>query len=233
MFTDNQEKKLLTTSSEEKMSVDLEISGQILFRNVPIKNALIEFVVHGANGETLLNLGKTFTASNGHFFFSQKIPLSYRGQDIGVRICVYSTPSIHGKPFPIFFGSESFLLSPCRNTYDLGGIYLQLAWSFCERPLFFVGKVFKRNHDESVLTGKVVQVRTPNGHVIAEAPISIDGSYHIYTYADGRLPEYTKVMLCVIDKGRTLKEVENLIDPLEYIYEASLEIEDSDLLINS
>jgi len=233
MLTDKQEKKLLIATPEEKLSVNLEISGSILFRNVPIKNALIEFIVHGVNGETLLNLGKTFTASNGHFYFSQKIPLSFRGQDVGVRVCVYSTPSVHGKPFPIFFGSESFLLSPCRNVYDLGGIYLQLAWSFCERPLFFVGKVLKKNHDESVLTGKIVQIRTPNGHVLAEAAISIDGSYHIYTYADGRVPEYTKILLCVVDKGRTLSELENFINPLDYIYETNIEIDDPELTINA
>ncbi len=71
-------------SSIEKLTVSLEVSGTVLFKDTPIKNSVIELVVHGLNGETLLNLGKTLSGPTGHFYFRNDIPLSFRGRDIGV-----------------------------------------------------------------------------------------------------------------------------------------------------
>lgn len=211
-------------SSVEKLTANLEVSGTVLFKDAPIKNAVIELVVHGLNGETLLNLGKTLSGPTGHFYFRNDIPLSFRGRDIGVRICTYSTPSSFGKPFPIFFGAESFLFLPHQNTYELGKIQLPLGWSFCERPLFFCGRVKEKNNQDGVSSGKMAQLQTSNGYILAETPVSIDGSYHIYTYGDGRIPEYAKLLVCICDKGKTLSKTEVFADPFTNVYGKDIEI---------
>jgi len=215
-----QEKQL----SAEKLTVSLEVSGNVLFKDTPIKNAVIELVVHGLNGETLLNLGKTLSGPTGHFYFKNDIPLSFRGRDIGIRICTYSTPSSFGKPFPIFFGAESFLFLPHQNTYDLGKIQLPLGWSFCERPLFFSGKVKEKNNEDGVSSGKIAQLQTSNGYILAQTPVSIDGSYHIYTYGDGRIPEYAKLVIGICDKGKVFSSAEVFVEPFTHAYERDVEI---------
>ncbi|MFA6378663.1 MAG: hypothetical protein WCX16_02645 [Candidatus Omnitrophota bacterium] len=208
----------------EKLTVGLEVSGHVLFKDTPIKNAIIELIVHGLNGETLLNLGKTLSGPTGHFYFKSDIPLSFRGRDIGVRICAYSTPSSFGKPFPIFFGAESFLFLPHQNAYDLGKIQLPLGWSFCERPLFFSGKIKEKNNADGISSKKIAQLQTPNGYVLAETPVSIDGSYHIYTYGDGRIPEYAKLVICICQKDKTLSATELFVEPFTHAYEQDIEI---------
>jgi len=211
-------------SSIEKLTVKLEVSGNILFKDIPIKNAVVELVIHGLNGETLLNLGKTLSGPTGHFYFTGNVPLSLRGRDVGIRICTYSTPSTFGKPFPIFFGAESFLLLPHQDSYDLGKIQLPLGWSFCERPLFFCGRVKDKNNEEGISSGKIAQLQTYAGYVLAETPVSIDGSYHIYTYGDGRIPEYAKLIICLCEKGKVLSSAEILADPFTHVYEHDVEI---------
>lgn len=200
------------------MTVDLEVSGNILFENTPVRDAVVEFVVRGTNGETLLALGKTLTGVNGHFYFKDRVPASCRGNYVGVRICAYSTPSSFGKPFPIFFGVETFAFSPQQNTYLLGDIRLPLTWSFCERPLFFLGKVVQKGRDESLFTGKKVQWQMPSGYILAETLVGIDGSYHLYTYGDGRLPDSVTTLLCIKDNDKTLQRVEVPLSPSQYVY---------------
>jgi hypothetical protein len=209
----------------QKLTTSLEISGNILFTNIPIKNAVIELIVHGINGEVMLNVGKTLSGPTGHFYFKRDIPLPFRGQDIGIRVCVYSTPSAFGKPFPIFFGAETFLLLPSQRTYDLGNILLPLAWSFCERPLIFSGEITKKDHEEYILSGKTAQLQTPHGYVLAETPVSIDGTYQIYTYGDGRIPEYTKLMICILEKGKMCSSTKFFINPFTHVYKHDLEIQ--------
>ncbi len=220
MLIQKQEKQ----SALEKLNVSLEISGHIFFENTPIKNAVIEFVTSGPNGETLLALGKTLSGPTGHFYFKKEVPLSLRGQDIGVHICTYSTPSSFGKPFPIFFGTERFVFLPRQNAYDLGAIQLPLSWSFCERPLLFSGKVKENRDTECISSGKIAQLQTPPGYILAETPVSIDGSYHLYTYGDGRLPEHTKLLICICEKNKVLSSVELYVDPFVHTYQQDLEI---------
>jgi hypothetical protein len=216
--------KQVIQSTLEKNTVSLEVSGHIFFKDTPIKNAVVELVAHGPNGETLLNLGKTLSGPTGHFYFKNEVPLSFRGQDIGVHVCTYSTPSSFGKPFPIFFGAESFLFLPRQNSYDLGTIELPLAWSFCERPLLFSGKVKEKKNEDRVSSGKIAQLQTPNGYILAETPVSIDGSYHLYTYGDGRIPEYTKLLICICEKNKIFSSVEIFVDPFTHVYRHDIEI---------
>ncbi|MDP8266532.1 MAG: hypothetical protein P9M07_06255 [Candidatus Aceula meridiana] len=224
LIHDKGNKRIESQLSEERTKLPVIIHGNILFENIPLKNAVIEFNYEGTHGQTLYRIGKTYTGLNGHFYAQEKISQNAIAKQIGARICIYSTPGPNAKPFPIFFGSKNFAFVPEQRDYNLLDINLHLGLCFCERPLVFKGQIISRHDNEFLFTQQTVRLFKQNGTILSETPVDIDGSYCIYTYGDGIIGMREELIIEVSTGHRAA--IDNVfVEPSSHVYQKNIKFD--------
>lgn len=216
--------RIRTQLAKTETKVPVVIRGNVLFEGTPLKNAVVEFNCEGANGQALYQLGKAYTALNGHFYIRKKVPLGSIGKQIGARVCIYSTPRPNVKPFPIFFGTKSFSFMSQQKDYDLLDINLRLGLSFCERPLIFKGQIISTHDNEFLFTQQTVKLFKQDGTILSETPVDIDGSYCIYTYGDGVM-SMREELIIEVSSGHRAAITNILVEPDVHVYQKDIEFD--------
>lgn len=221
MIFSQKNNKQTTNISSTRTPVIVE--GNIFFENIPIKNAVVELIAQEPNGQIIQRIAQTYSSFNGHFYTYNIIPSKLMDKNIGIRVCVYSTPGPNVKPFPLFFGSKTFSLSPQQRQYLLPDINLPLGLSFCERPLIFKGFVLSKHHNEFLYTQQKVRLIKHKKTVLAETSVDIDGSFHIYACADNILSIREELLLEASAPGCS-RVTSVLIEPDQHAYQQDISL---------